>query len=406
MQRFKADGDLSGLVLFDRDTELQREAFDDCFKLIMQNLIIHGQTIAADKMLAGCLSVSHIRYEVRWERQGRITVLNYEDDRKYYESVSGVLKIRNPVNMLNFNQVVRPKGLKAHTCIALNPNKIKSYEDKIAIDTDAFKNDYCDDLTITEHPELPSVYHNIIDNFNFIYDLGGYKPYEKRDVQSGAPASGQRREISAKYRLTEDSYNAIRYRLDSFSDDRIYVIESRTVEENDLYLPKIKLPLTQKYEYLRIRQRGADTFLTLKVTKPEGLHTHIRDNYEVEFRNHKELLDILRRLGFDIDDNALEINKKREIVRINVLWKPDQNKLTPKRSEFMLNFDEVEHLGSFIQLNMHLSGAPDTQAVSEKDHDPYKKLLRELAGLMEIPESYREPKSYLKLMIQAREDKK
>ena len=72
----------------------------------------------------------------------------------------------------------------------------------------------------------------------------------------------------------------------------------------------------------------------------------------------------------------------------------------------MLNFDEVEHLGRFIELNMHVSSAPDTQAVSDNKHDPYKKLLRELAGLMEIPESDRESKSYLKLMMQAYKDKK
>lgn len=263
LQKQYRDGSINGFTIFDRDTGLDTAAFDHRFRLILLNLILHETTIAEQHLLSGCSTISHIRFDVKWRRNGRFEVLNYEDNGHHFIATQAHFKIRQPIDLIDFGSVLRRSGLTIHSLVALNPKKMKTAGPRIAPDTQRFETQYGLDLAIKQPSPLPSIYHNIIDNLNFIHDLKGYRPYETPDNTPKTVSDANRPEISIKYRLTEDALKKLRFRLERAEIANVYLVSAQSVVENDLYL----IDNRKDYEYLRIRERGSENFLTMKVRK-------------------------------------------------------------------------------------------------------------------------------------------
>ncbi len=384
LKQLQADGAVSGLVFFDRDTGLTTPAFDHRFRLILLNLILHENTIAAHDLLKSRLTVSHIRFDVKWRFfNGSPKVLNYEDNGKHFINENDHIKIRQTADLIDYAKVLRRSGLEIDSLVSLNPKKIKKIGPRILLDQACFEARYGKELTINKQSPLKSIYHNIIDNLNFIHDLKGYLPYETRNFESDLATETKKPEISIKYRLPSHTQKVLRTRLDRAEFPDIYLMSAQCVTENDFYL----IEKERSYEYLRIRERGSENFLTLKVRQQQDNDTILtRQKYEIRFRNLQELIEILKHTSFKLK-KVSKIAKQREIVLIDVKLSSFE-----KQSQFILNFDQVAKLGAFVEIKTYADTVRSRQT---------GEAIQALARLMGLTDDARETRTYLEMMLEA-----
>jgi predicted adenylyl cyclase CyaB len=85
----------------------------------------------------------------------------------------------------------------------------------------------------------------------------------------------------------------------------------RTAEENTLYDFRSG-ELRSKGQALRLREAGRKTFLTFKGTAQKSRRFKVRDEFETEVRNGKQMRQILKRLGLV---PAFHYQKHRTVFR-------------------------------------------------------------------------------------------
>lgn len=101
----------------------------------------------------------------------------------------------------------------------------------------------------------------------------------------------------------------------------------------DLYFQHPCRNFKETDEVLRIRKMGNNIYLTYKGPRINA-KVKVREEIEVKISNHQRMLEILMKLGFK---PVIEIRKKRETWLIGNMH---------------VNLDEVEGLGSFIEIEV------------------------------------------------------
>ncbi len=107
-------------------------------------------------------------------------------------------------------------------------------------------------------------------------------------------------------------------------------IKPRHFEENVLYDYSEK-PLFHRRKALRLRRMGKKTFLTFKGTPQRSRQFKIRDEFETEIKNQKEMKKILKALGLK---PVYEYRKHRTVY---------------KKKQIKICLDEIS-IGQFIEL--------------------------------------------------------